>query len=254
MPWWPSTAAELTSTLAQPVSFDGGHDRAVRWIRARTFDVVREVSFETRAVIRQAISDGLRAGMNPRAHARLIRGSIGLTEYQHAQVARYRQALLDGDAKALRFELRDRRFDAVTRAAVGRAKQPLTDEQVSRMVERYQHRFVAFRAETIARSEAQASVFAGQDEMWTQAVDGGDVDPQELEQIWRHSRTRKHSRDGHVRMSGQRRPLGVPFTNPETGARLRFPADPQAPASERLRCACLRIVRFRRPGAPPPGA
>ena len=232
-------AAHLTRKLAKPTSYDAVNTRAVRAIQSNTLEKVREVSDEIRTVVRRAVSDGITAGMNPRAQARMIRGSIGLTEKQYEIVANYRAKLVAGDPRALSYKLRDRRFDRTVRA-----KKPLTEKQIETMVQRYQDRLVRYRATVIARTEALRSVHLGAEEMWAQAIDSGSVDPDAIVRTWRHAGGGRHSRDGHKRMHGQKRAIGVAFVNAVTGMHLRFPCDPNAPVSETAQCRCLVTVRL----------
>lgn len=247
-----AVAKRLAELLEHPVSFDGTAPRAVRAIREASLEAIREITQETRAVVRQAIADGLQAGTNPRANARMIRSSLGLTEHQRQIVSNFRAKLVNGDRGALDYKLRDKRFDAAIRGAARAGGKPLTEAQISTMTDAYARKFVAFRAESVARTEALRAAHAGADEAWQQALESGDVDGDALVDEWRHGRRKATSRDGHVAMHGQRRAVGVRFRNPLTGNLLRYPCDLDAPASETIRCACVRVRRFRKPGDPAP--
>ena len=48
-------------------------------------------------------------------------------------------------------------------------------------------------------------------------------------------------------MGGQLRRRGVPFRS-GNGNALRYPGDPQAPASDVIQCRCRRAVRILPPG------
>jgi hypothetical protein len=235
----------LARKLEHPVHFDATDGRAMVRIQGNQLDLIREVTDETRAVIRNAIRDGIELGMSPRAHARLIRGSIGLTEHQQQIVKNFRQKLLDNDGSALDNTLRDRRFDSSVRAAAA-GNEPLTPAQVEKMVARYQDRWITYRSEAISRTEALRSVHEGIEDMWGEAVDRGDVNVTQMERIWRHKRLAgRDYRENHLEMNGQRRAFGQMFHSP-SGVSLRYPCDPDAPASETVHCKCCVVTRFKR--------
>ena len=53
-----------------------------------------------------------------------------------------------------------------------------------------------------------------------------------------------NSRDTHKAMNGQRRKTGEAFNSP-SGAVLRYPGDPSAPAKEVINCQCVLIPRLK---------
>lgn len=53
-----------------------------------------------------------------------------------------------------------------------------------------------------------------------------------------------NSRDTHISMNGQRRKTGEAFNSP-SGAVLRYPGDPSAPAKEVINCQCVLIPRLK---------
>lgn len=127
--------------------------------------------------IRAEARAGLIAGENPRTTARRIRDAVGLAPNQQQAVADFRAALEGGPRapvlkKALDYELRDRRFDAAIKAA-RKSGERLTAGQIDRMVSRYRDRYVAFHAETIARTTALESLKLGQQLAFSQAADCG---------------------------------------------------------------------------------
>ena len=225
------------------VTFDGTNPRAVAWAQRNRLQLAGGIAQEQREVVRGAIVDGVRAGRNPREVARDIREAIGLTDTQRAHVASYRRALEEGDlANALGRELRDGRSDKLLRR-LAREDGRLTAAQIDRMVERYHRNYIAYRAETIARTEALPAVHQGADEAFRQAIDLGQIDAGQLEFEWLAG-SAPRTRDWHASMNGQKRGVGEPFVSGQ-GNRLRFPGDPAAPASETANCRCKRTARLK---------
>lgn len=239
-------SARLSQALDTLIDFDESNARAVRAFQSTRVRLVGDVSREQRDAIRTVITDGITRGDNPRAIARDVRWSIGLTDYQSNIVLNFRRELESGQwAKASSRELIDgrwiRTFDRLRRDG-GR----LTDAQITAMVNKYSDNWVAFRSEVISRTEGLRAAHAGSHNAYEQAIQNGRLLPDELERTWRHGPVRRHSRDGHVKMNGQRRPWGVPFDNPLTGAQLMYPCDPNAPIRETAQCTCVEVVRIRR--------
>ncbi len=233
-------AAFLSEALEVLVSFDQVNERAVQAIRRERFRLVTEFTEGQRRATRLAILDGVRRGLNPREQARNFRQSIGLTERQQLAVMRYRELLERGSAEALQRELRDRRFDPTVRRAI-RTGVPLTQEQVDRMVERYAQRYLRFRAEVIARTEALAAVHSGNHELYLQAVADGTMDLDDVLRTWVDSGDGR-VRSSHANLNGMKRRLDETF--PGAAGPLRFPGDPLAAAEERIQCRCAVTTRI----------
>jgi hypothetical protein len=168
---------------------------------------------------------------------------MGLTEYQRQHVASYRRALEGGDyANAIARELRDGRYDQALQRAMD-AGDALSPERIDAMIERYHRNYVAYRAETIARTEALRAVHQGADEAFAQAIELGQLEAERIEFEWR-SGSPPRTRDWHAVMNGQKRAPGVPFKSGQ-GTLLMYPGDPSAGASETARCRCKRIARLK---------
>jgi len=237
-----STVAAVNRSLGVVgVHFDATNVRAVAAMRGNQLRLVQEFSREQRLATRQALLDGMRAGANPIEQARNFRQSIGLTSYQERAVANYRRALESGGTDALSRQLRDRRFDrTVVRAAdEGTA---LSSKQIDVMVERYRERYIQYRSEVIARTESMTAAAEGSHEAFTQAVESGDVSPDRIERTWNPAEDNR-VRDSHAAMDGQTVGYDQPFIS-GSGARIRFPGDPQAPPEERIQCRCSVSTRI----------
>lgn len=237
------------------VQFNIRNPQAERWLREHSSTLVREILDDQREMIRTHLADGMRRGVNPRTAALDLVGRIGLsgnreggviglTSSQAEWVRRYEAELAsDAPEAALARELRDARFDAAVRRAA-EAGEPVPASIRAKMVTAYKNRALRFRAEALARTEAMTALHQAQDEGIRQAIESGAVDQSAVSFAWRTARD-KRVRDTHKSMEGQTRPYGVPFRS-GSGAMLRYPGDPNAPAAERINCRCYRepIVDF----------
>lgn len=232
--------------LTVTVAFDQTNTRAVDAMRRNQLRIVREFTNEQRDVTRSALIDGIERGLNPREQARQFRNSIGLTRRQLASVQNYRRLLTEGRAgnlpsrEALDRALRDRRFDRSILASI-RDNAPLPPERVDRMVQRYTQRFLRYRSEVIARTEALRSAHEGTEEMYRQAIEAGVIDPREIVRTWVTARDER-VRSSHSRLNGVTRGIGETWSG--LGGELRFPGDPNAPASETVQCRCIVTTRI----------
>lgn len=236
-------ASALSAGFNTIISFDQVNQRAVDIMQSNRLRLITEFINEQRLATREALIDGIRRGLNPIAQARVFRGSIGLTSRQMQAVNNFRTLLREGSAEALTRELRDRRFDPTVRRAVA-GDIVLTDTQVERMVTRYRDRFLKFRSEVIARTEALRSVHEGTELLFRQAIENGNIESETLERTW-HTARDTRVRESHVLMNGQVRPLGIPFRSGD-GNDLRFPGDINAPASDTIQCRCAVSTRVTR--------
>lgn len=221
------------------VTYDATNSLAQQALTARRLELVTTMTRDVREMVQSVVSRGLYDGTNPTEMARTVRDSLGLTAEQESIVANYRRALRLGDfANARRRQLHDGRYDAALRR--GRV---LTDDQVDRMVETYRRNWITFRAETVSRDVALTALHEGSEELFRQAFETGQLDPEEIVVIW-SSALRPTTRDSHRAMHGQERPPGEAFLS-GNGYALRYPGDPRAPASERLGCLCVLQRRMR---------
>lgn len=230
----------LSDKLNITVSFDQVNIRAVAAMRDNQLRLVREFSQEQRDVTRNVLIDGIQRGENPRVQAIKVRDNIGLTARQQSAVKRYRELLESNSTDTLRRKLRDRRFDRTIQRAID-SGEPLTQAQIDKMVARYQERYIKYRSEVIARTEALRSANQGTREGIIQAVDQGAIDRTEIKRTWDSSRDAR-VRPSHVRLHGLVR--GLDETFPGDDGPILYPGDPNAPASETIQCRCLAITRI----------
>lgn len=232
---------------AVAIGFDPTDAAAADLMRRASLEFIREFTDKQREATRNALIAAMLEGGGPARTARAFRDSIGLTAYQEGVVRNYRRLLEAGSSEALDRQLRDRRFDPTVERAV-RTGQPLTPGQIDRMVERYRERMLKRRAETIATTEGTRVTAQARDEAFRQAAAAAGLDLSLVDEIWNSTRDNR-TRDTHRAMNRQVRPFGVAFDSP-SGAKLRFPGDPQAPAAETVNCRCHKTRRIRQEGEP----
>ena len=241
-----NTAAWLSNeALTVAVSFDVSNVRAVRQIRNNQFRLIREFTDGQRDAVRSALLEGVADGLNPRQQARAFRQSIGLTARQQQSVSNFRRLLTGGAegqplSEALRRQLRDGRSDRSILRAI-RDSEALPAEQVDAMVDRYATRFRNYRAEVIGRTEALRAVHQGSEEMYAQAIELGQIDADAITRRW-NTASDARVRDSHTRLAGLERGIGETF--PADDGPLRFPGDPDGPASETVQCRCALSTRL----------
>ena len=223
------------------VRFDLTNQGAVDSIRDNKLRLIREFRQAQRDSVRSAMEPAIEEGLNPRVQATRFRDSVSLTRRQSAAVDKYRALLENRDPAAFSRALRDKRFDpSLTRAI--RNKTDLTPKQIDRMVGRYRERYVKYRSEVIGRTEALRSVNQASSNMYDQAVENGDLNPEGVVRTWL-STGDDRTRDSHIAANGQRRALNEPFQM-SSGALLQYPGDPSAPAAETILCRCTLTTRI----------
>lgn len=212
-----STAATAASaSIALSFRFDALATPVVDFLRAYSYRLIREVTKEQVSTIRGIMHDGMVKGVNPRTTAREVRTSIGLTGKQYQAVARFRAELetfhqrksagswnlggkisrAAGGAQTMEVDaegnpldgifsrrLRDYRYDGVLQRAIAQRK-PLTPEQIDRMVAAYERKYLRYRSETIARTEALRAANEGNRLAWEQAAEQGKVQAALVRRRW----------------------------------------------------------------------
>lgn len=224
---------------------------AEAWLRNHSVMLVTRIIEDQREGIRTALSEGLARGDNPRASAlgivgRLNRvtgrregGVIGLTAAQERYVAAARQELLSAEPDRLRAYLRrdrrDRRFDALVTRAIREGK-PVPTEAVNRILDRYSDRLLQLRGEMLARTETMFALGQSRNDAMRQAIASGKVSADLVTKHWRSAGDNR-VRHTHRVLNGKSVGFNESFQSP-SGARLRFPGDPEAPISETSGCRC----------------
>lgn len=235
------------------ILFDARNPRAERWLRVHTYEMVREIVEDQRTAIREHLVAGMEAGENPRKVAldlvgrlnpttrKREGGVLGLTSTQAAWVRNYEAELRDLKGGALGRAMRDKRFDKTVARAIAKGE-PLSSEQITRMVSAYRNRALKLRAEGLARTEAMSALNQSQYEATEQAIDAGQIKEQYVTKQWK-SAFDKRVRHSHAVLHNQTVPFRRTFVA-ESGERLRFPGDPNASAAERINCRCSMHIRI----------
>lgn len=229
---------------------------AEAWLRDHSSSLVTRIVDEQRGNIRNALEAGLTRGENPRTTALNIVGRVsqatgertggivGLSAPHAAAVNKARQALASGDVAGMRaylsLERRDKRFDATIRKAIEEGR-PVPADMASKITGRLSDSYLKLRGDTIARTETLTSLNGARNEAMRQAIASGKVDARFVTKIWRATFDRR-TRDTHAALHGQVVPFDGAFQS-ISGARLRYPGDPSAPASETVACRCTLEIK-----------
>jgi hypothetical protein len=233
-----SIAGDVTSG---PVSYGQANELAVFRTQSNRLALIREINDDQRATIRSALETSAKDGLNPRRTARVIRGSIGLTEHQQRVVYNYRRELESGDSAALGRALRDKRSDRKVQRLFD-SGEALSKAEIDSLVDKYESSFLDYRAETIARTEALRAAQQGANDNWNNAVQSGSVSIEQVVRTWLAAKDIR-VRDSHRTLNGQKRKLGESFIT-SSGVSLRYPCDPDGPASETIQCRCVLVTRL----------
>lgn len=228
-------AAFLSRATGVTLDFDTTNATAVEALRRSRYRLIREFTEEQVEAVRVALTEATALGLNPRDQARAFRGAIGLTARQTAAVNNFARLLRERSPEALTRALRDRRFDATVLRAI-REGTPLTEAQVATMTARYRQRYLKYRSEVIARTEALRAVHESSELALGQAIERGALGREDLERTW-YTAADERVRGSHRAMHGQIRALGEPFVS-GNGNLLRYPGDIDAPGSETIQCRC----------------
>ena len=227
------------------ISFNPGNPRAAELVNQQASRLVREINESTRAVVTEALIEGQNEGFGARKTAQRIKENLGLTERHLNAVKNYERLLREGSAEALNRDLRDKRFDGSVRSAKDK---PLTEDQIQKMVAAYKKKYIAYRAQVIARTEAAEAVSNGRTEALRQQLENVGLGDDAVERTWiatKDKRTRASHKHGGL--DGKKvRGVETPFVSPLTGAKLKAPGDRSlgAPGSETIQCRCTVLNRI----------
>jgi hypothetical protein len=219
-------------------NFDSRNPRVERELANYSLDLIRSISDQSREAIRTALQIGALSGAGIPEQARLVRQSVGLSPGQVVWVQTFRKQLERLDPKVLDRELRDRRFDKTIQRAIEDGK-PLSEVQIQSYVDAYQRRTLAYRATTIAQTEALRANNRGS---VAQVKAMLETDPSlTVEKTW-VSAGDDRVRDTHRQLDGQTQVgIDTPFVIREkdgSTSTIRYPHDEMAPASETVNCRC----------------
>lgn len=204
-----AATAALINTQIKGAQFVFGqlNPRLIDWLQTYSLGLIKQINDSTKEGVRELLISGMTGGENPKDVARKIKGVIGLTDKQTKAVQNYRKELesfhnkrtaggynlgakidrvngtqvLRPDEDGLpkdgitQRRLRDFRYDGKLKQAMESGK-PLAPEQIDKMVEAYERKYLAYRARTIARTEAARTTNFGVQDAWRQAIEEQKVD------------------------------------------------------------------------------
>ena len=227
------------------------------WIRSRSSEMVQGIVTGQTDMIRVFLRDGLVAGQNPRATAldlvgriskasgNRVGGVIGLTEAQEQWQRAYAAELASNDPtdlrKALRRDLRDKRYDRTIAKAI-REGRAIPAEMRQKMLLAYRNRSLKYRADAIARTETARSLGEAHRQAWEQAFERRQVDRTKVVKV------PKYIHDGHARLwhreVAEMNKDGVPWDLPYAVPDGMVP-QMHAPYDEPM-CRCRETVKIIR--------
>ena len=235
------------------VRFDGRNPEAEAWLNRHSSDLITRLTAEQRQLVRDALADAMRRGVNPRQAAldivgRINRatgkregGIIGLSAPQEGYVRGAREQLASADPADLKAYLtrtrRDKRFDRSVTKAI-REETAVPPAIAAKAIAAYERRLLQLRGETIGRVEAMTSLQQAKFEAYRQAVASGKVAENAVRKVWR-SASDFRVRHTHRNLNGESTGLNEAFISP-SGAMLRFPTDTALGAGpdEIVNCRC----------------
>jgi hypothetical protein len=224
--------------------FDEMNPETIKVLDRYGFDLIRELNAETRRAIAAVVRAGVGAGRNPLSIAQDIRDvGLGLTERQSLAVLNYRRMLENGDREAFSRALHSTNFDQQALQLLY-DKKPLPQALIDKMVDRYRRRYVAYRSETIGRTEAIRAVNAGNQAAWQQAVASGQFAEDEVVRRWVYTHD-DLTRDAH-RLIPTMNPDGVGLNEAFDSilGPIMYPGDPLADAENTINCRCTVVYRY----------
>ncbi|MBY0490617.1 MAG: phage head morphogenesis protein [Gemmatimonadaceae bacterium] len=247
-----SEAASLSATLRIRVAAPVVSPPLIEAVRRWENGAFARVKLDVQGGLRDIVAEELTRGVGPRQVAVRLKAGVaggGLTPYDLKIIRSFRAALEEGRFRdALGRTLRDLRSDRTLERLL-RDGGTLTPAQIEKMVQAYQRKLAAWRAETFARTNAIQAVNEATKASWRAAIEQGTVPATELRQFWVVARDERLcpicapvpdlNRDG-IELDGE-------FITP-LGA---VPSPPLHP-----NCRCVTFIRHVRPGVrqrPAPG-
>jgi hypothetical protein len=238
---------QFPDTLSAGIGFNPTNEEAARLMAANRLEFVTEYGRKQRDVTREALVDALRTGLGPRAAAVKFRDTMGLTQLMYRTVNNYMQILQSLSPEALSRDLRDRRFDRTVESAIAN-RTMLSKEQIDRMVTRYRDRMKMWRSEMIARTETSKVLGQARQEAQRQVHAQAGIPDAWVRRQW-NTTLDGRERDTHHEMDGQQiEGMNSRYQSP-SGAQLRYPGDPLAPAAEIVNCRCTESISYLPPSA-----
>lgn len=225
--------------------------QAEAFLKDHSSGLITGIIDDQKSMVRGALERGLAAGVNPTTAALDIVGRVnkstgkrsggilGLTTRQEEWQRSYEEDLRSGSPERLKEALgrglRDKRFDRSVKKAIREGK-PIPAATIAKMVTSYRNKSLKYRADMIGRSETMRALSESRHNALQQQIQAGKISARHITKVWDAVGDRR-TRDAHKLMEGQAVGFDELFTSP-TGATLRYPHDPNAPASDTIACRC----------------
>lgn len=225
------------SLAIKPFRFNILDPTTVEEINSYIGTLVVDITKNTILGIQQAVQRSTIAGAHPRTIARDFRDSIGLTRKQEAAVYNYKHELENLLPNALKRGLRDKRFDRTIVTAITQKRQ-LPSEKIDAMVTRYRERYIKYRSQVIARTEALRTISTAEYEMFRQQIDQGRLNGDRVKRFWSTAKDER-IRANHRAIPGMNEKGVGPKEMFQTPlGPLRYPRDPLGTAANVIQCRC----------------
>lgn len=255
-------------------SFNGRHDRAERWIREQSSQLITKVIEEQKEQARIVIREAAEAGQHPRDTARAIVGRVnratGKREGGFIGLDGRRRGVYDKvlggmttpeDVRDLVTIPRDGKPPSVTLESVNeatkqrilrayRAGEAVSDADIEISRKQLKNKLLKDRGDTIGRTEALNGLRAGRHDGFLQLVESGTVRQDQVRIRWQATLDGR-VRDSHRHLHGQTVRLGE-FFSPAHGVFMQYPGDlrhspgnPKELAANVIQCRCLAVYRIK---------
>lgn len=236
------------------VVFRATNPATTQHLHAYEMSLIREMTTQALDNVRRVITDGMLEGRHPDDVARDVRQHIGLTRYQSRVVQNYRRNLENlhhenaseraaARAGARGRALRDKRYDGLVERVI-RQEKALTKEQIDSLVSRYEGRWLKYRSETIARTEAIRALNTGNQEAWRQSSAEGMFSGGRVRRDWVYTHDAR-TRSWHRNIPAlNKKGVGLeePFKS-DLGP-IMYPGDPNAQPANTINCRCTVVFKY----------
>ena len=226
-------------------SFDITYYNTVAELAKIQGDFVRQFNASNSELFRKISADMISGRYAINEAVKLIIENYGLTPKQFDAVQSYRIALENLSSNALQRELRDVKYDNFIRSSIDKGK-VFTATEIERMVRSYRRNMIESRVGSISRTMAKAALETGRAQAALQIERKLANNGLKIVKEWRSKRDgRVRYTHQHGNLDGQVVEENKTFLSP-SGARLRYPGDPQAPLRETINCRCM-LLRYVAP-------
>ncbi len=246
------------------ISFNMLNENTTSFIRSYQVPLVRQISNNTKEAIRNSINIDLAAGRGPRSTAIQFRKDIGLTTKQEQYVRNFENALkwqsetdpvkrrqlrnnLQQAIKGDKYKLQDKRFRSSMNKLLNEEK--ISNKQIDKMVTRYRERYIKYRSEVIARTEALRATSVGNHEMLKQNIESGSVNDNIL-RFWDATNDRRtrpwHNKAEVINSKGVKWNQAFKVPNSKGSIeQLMYPRDPAGSPDNTVQCRCAVYYKYK---------